>query len=104
MTFWVTAPSQGLTDISETQKYETDKNQSAKVIPGTQRETLGDIHINVSRDASIQLSLSRCHYLNSGYLLIPMINSIPEFGFFSLLFLPNLKSVYLTVCNSFWSF
>ncbi|CAB1423095.1 unnamed protein product [Pleuronectes platessa] len=34
MTFWVTAPLQGLPDISESQKYETDKNPSAEVIPG----------------------------------------------------------------------
>ena len=44
MTFWVTAPLQGLPDISGSQKYETDKNPSAKVIPGTQREIVGDIH------------------------------------------------------------
>lgn len=38
---------QGLLDISErqTQKFETDKNQSAEVMPGTQRENAGDIYV-----------------------------------------------------------
>ncbi len=44
MTFQITAPKQAPQDIlrADTQKYETDMNQSAKVIPGTQRETAAD--------------------------------------------------------------